>query len=115
MVIELPTRITSYLTQLPFRYMQMELGEREPHLNTVFALLTEQFALLVSRKENQSIVYNGHKRVPAIKFQSVTTLNGLIANVYGPVGKHAFYPINENMIVAFLLAITIIVITFSPL
>ena len=36
--------------------------------------------------ENQSTVYNGHKRVHALKFQSVTISNGLIANLYGPVG-----------------------------
>ena len=37
--------------------------------------------------ENQRIVYNGHKRVHALKFQSVTLPNGIIANMYGPVGK----------------------------
>lgn len=35
--------------------------------------------------ENQRIVYNGHKRVHALKFQSVALPNGLIANLYGPV------------------------------
>ena len=35
----------------------------------------------------QRIVYNGHKRVHALKFQSVAILNGLIANMFGPVGK----------------------------
>lgn len=37
--------------------------------------------------ENQRVLYNGHKRVHAIKFQSVVIPNGLIANMYGPVGK----------------------------
>ena len=37
--------------------------------------------------EMQRIVYNGHKRVHALKFQSVATTNGLIANMFGPVGK----------------------------
>lgn len=37
--------------------------------------------------ENQRIVYNGHKRVHALKFQSVATPNGLIAHLYGPVGN----------------------------
>ena len=32
-------------------------------------------------KENQSTVYNGHKRVHALKFQSVAMPNGLIVNV----------------------------------
>lgn len=35
--------------------------------------------------EKQRVVYNGHKRVHALKFQSVALLNGLIANIYGPV------------------------------
>ncbi|KAK3742549.1 hypothetical protein QZH41_017039 [Actinostola sp. cb2023] len=35
--------------------------------------------------ENQRIVYNGHKRVHAIKFQSIALPNGLIGNLYGPV------------------------------
>ena len=34
---------------------------------------------------NQRIVYNGHKRVHGIKFQSVVTPNGLIASLFGPV------------------------------
>lgn len=37
--------------------------------------------------ENQKIVYNGHKRVHAIKFQSVALPNGMIGNMFGPVGK----------------------------
>ena len=37
-------------------------------------------------KENQRVVYNGHKRVHSLKFQSVTLPSGLIANMYGPVG-----------------------------
>ena len=34
--------------------------------------------------ENQRVVYNGHKRVHALKFQSLVTPNGLIANLSGP-------------------------------
>ena len=33
----------------------------------------------------QRILYNGHKRVHSIKFQSVVAPTGLIANLYGPV------------------------------
>ena len=37
---------------------------------------------------NQRVVYKyGHKRVHALKFQVVSLPNGLIANIYGPVGK----------------------------
>ena len=37
--------------------------------------------------ENQKTVYNGHKRVHALKYQAIVAANGLIANLYGPVGK----------------------------
>lgn len=36
---------------------------------------------------NQRVVYNGHKRVHAIKFQSVALPNGLIGSLFGPVGN----------------------------
>ena len=40
----------------------------------------------VSRSQNnQCSLYNGQKRVHAIKFQSVVVPNGLITNLYGPV------------------------------
>ena len=36
----------------------------------------------------QRVVYNGHgKRTHALKFQAVALPNGMIANLYGPVGK----------------------------
>lgn len=35
--------------------------------------------------QNQRILYNGHKRIHSIKFQSVVTPNGMIANLFGPV------------------------------
>lgn len=37
--------------------------------------------------EHQRIVYNGHKRVHALKFQCFALPNGLIGHIYGPVGK----------------------------
>ena len=40
----------------------------------------------VCRPSNdQRILFNGHKRIHSIKFQSVVAPNGLIANLYGPV------------------------------
>ena len=43
--------------------------------------------------QQQRIVYNGHKRVHSLKFQSVALPNGLIANMYGPVGKLLMYSV----------------------
>lgn len=42
-------------------------------------------------KQHQRTVYNGHKRVHSIKFQSVTLPNGIIANMFGPVGMYTIY------------------------
>ena len=39
---------------------------------------------------NQRAVYNGHKRVHALKFQSLALPNGLIGNLFGPVGNGIF-------------------------
>ena len=36
---------------------------------------------------NQRTVYNGHKRIHALKFQSVVVPSGIIANMFGPVGE----------------------------
>ena len=37
--------------------------------------------------KDQRVLYNGHKRVHALKFQAVAIPNGLIAHLFGPVGK----------------------------
>lgn len=39
-------------------------------------------------REHQRLVYNGHKRVHSLKFQSLALPNGIIANMYGPVGEY---------------------------
>ena len=41
--------------------------------------------------KHQRMMCNGHKRVHAIKFQSVALPNGLIANLYGSEGKDLFH------------------------
>ena len=40
--------------------------------------------------EDQKVVYNWRKRIRALKFQSVTLPNGLIAHLFGPVGISRF-------------------------
>ena len=56
-------------------------------LNNCFGFVDGTVRAISRPIENQEIVYNGHKRIHALKFQSVTLPNGLIANMYGPVGK----------------------------
>lgn len=41
--------------------------------------------------ELQRVVYNGHKCVHALKFQCVALPNGLIGNLYGPVGGCSYF------------------------
>ena len=54
--------------------------------------------------ENQRVVYNGHKRVHGLKFQSVVIPNGLIAHLYGPVGE-LLLCLSEIIIIFLMLAI----------
>ena len=35
--------------------------------------------------QNQKMVYNGHKRYHGLKYQSITTPNGMIAHLFGPI------------------------------
>ena len=56
-------------------------------LNNCFGFVDGTVRAISRPIENQEITYNGHKRIHALKFQSVTLPNGLIANMYGPVGN----------------------------
>lgn len=56
-------------------------------LNNCFGFVDGTVRPICRPGENQRMVYNGHKRVHALKFQSVALPNGLIGNLYGPVGK----------------------------
>lgn len=48
--------------------------------------------------QNQRVMYNGHKRLHALKFQSVVAANGLIAHLYGPVEgrRHDCYLLKQS-------------------
>ncbi|XP_072172794.1 uncharacterized protein [Diadema setosum] len=51
---------------------------------------------------NQRVAYNGHKRVHALKLQSVVAPNGLIANLFGPIEgrRHDSYMLRESGLLA---------------
>ena len=51
-----------------------------------------------SLDNGQRIVFNGHKRVHGLKFQSIALPNGLIGNIFGPVGKNLNISLNINKI-----------------
>ena len=56
-------------------------------LDRCFGFIDGTLVRICRPGKNQRIVYNGHKRVHAIKFQSLALPNGIIGNLYGPVGK----------------------------
>lgn len=54
-------------------------------LQTCFGFVDGTVRLVSRPGKNQRVLYNGHKKVHAIKFQSVAVPNGLVANLFGPV------------------------------
>ncbi|XP_044179145.1 protein NLRC3-like [Acropora millepora] len=54
-------------------------------LNNCFGFIDGTVRPICRPVELQEVVYNGHKRVHALKFQSLTVPSGLIANLFGPV------------------------------
>ena len=59
-------------------------------LQTCFGIVDVTVRPIARPDEHQRMMYNGHEWVHAIKFQSAALPNGLIANLYGPVGKDLF-------------------------
>ena len=51
---------------------------------TVAGLWTEQFNKCARPNNNQRTLFNRHRRIPDIKFQSVVAPKGLTASLYGP-------------------------------
>ena len=74
-------RVTS-----PFWGSHFYANRKGAPLENCFGFVDGTVRPICRPNENQSTVYNGHKRVHALKFQSVTIPTGLIANLYGPVG-----------------------------
>ena len=68
------------------KYAQ-EIHREGAALNNCRAFIDGTLRRICYPGENQRVMYNGHKRVHGIKFQSVVTADGMIASLYGPVGK----------------------------
>jgi hypothetical protein len=56
-------------------------------LDNCFGFIDGTVRPICRPKKNHRLVYNGHKRVYALKFQSVTLPSGMIAQIFGPVGN----------------------------
>ena len=53
-------------------------------LSNCFGFIDGTVRGIARPQENQRVMYNGHKRMHSLKFQSVVIPNGLIANLHGP-------------------------------
>ena len=67
------------------------IHEKGSPLENCFGFIDGTVRPIARPNQQQRIVYNGHKRVRSLKFQSVALPNGNIGNMYGPVGKLLMY------------------------
>ena len=68
-------------------YAQVISQRGSPLLNC-FGFVDGTVRPIARPDNNQRAVYNSHKRVHALKVQSLVLPNGIIGNLYGPVGKY---------------------------
>ena len=66
------------------RYAEETIHNRGAPLQNCFGFVDGARCRIAKPKNNQRVHYNGHRRNHAIKFQSVVTPNGLIANLERP-------------------------------
>ena len=64
------------------------VSDKGAALNNCFGFVDGTVRPICRPGEHQRMVYNGHKRVHALKFQAVALPNGLIGQLFGPVGKN---------------------------
>ena len=60
-------------------------------LTNCFGFIDGTVRPIARQGRSQRVVYNGHKRVHSLKFQSVALPNGMIGNLFGPMGKYIYY------------------------
>ena len=63
------------------------ISEKGSPLDNCFGFIDGTVWPVSRPRIGQRVVYNGHKRVHALKFQSLALPNGLVGNIFGPVGK----------------------------
>ena len=75
------------LSPLSLEVYAETINQKGAALENCFGFVDGTVRPIARPDEHQRIMYNGHKRVHALKFQSVALPNGLIGNLFGPVGK----------------------------
>ena len=77
--IALSPRISHFFSLICFSAAGT-IHNRSALLQNCFGFVDGTLCTIAKPKKNQRVLYNGHKRVDAIKFHSVVTPNGVIAN-----------------------------------
>ena len=82
-------RLTSwnqpFLSRVSLEQYSQAIARKGAPLRNCFGFVDGTVRPICRPGEHQRIVYNGHKRVHALKYQAIATPNGLIANLYGPI------------------------------
>ena len=75
----------TWLTRQKLREYADAIHQKGASVNFCWGFVDGTVRPICRPKRNQRAVYNGHKRVHSIKFQSVVAPNGMIVNLYGPM------------------------------
>ncbi|XP_033121176.1 uncharacterized protein LOC117120273 [Anneissia japonica] len=72
--------------------------EKEAPLKNCRGFIDGTVRAVCRPQENQQVLFNGHKRLHSIKFQSLVAANGMIANMYGPIEgrRHDSFMLRES-------------------
>ena len=63
------------------------VSDRGAALKNFFGFIDGTVRPICRPDQNRRVVYNGHKKVHRLKFQTISMPNGMLANLYGPVGE----------------------------
>ena len=74
-----------WLTPQNLMCFSNSIYEKGAALNNVWGFVDCTWRGIASPVQNQRVTYNGHKLKHGLKYQSITTLNGIITNLFGPV------------------------------
>ena len=75
----------SFLTPIKLEEYCRAIKRKGAALDNCFGFINGTVHPICRPTVNQRMLYNGHKKIHALKFQSVVIPNGIIANMYGPM------------------------------
>lgn len=99
----------SRLTSLKLQEFAAAIHAKGGALDNCFGFIDGTVRPISRPTINQRTAYNGHKRTHALKFQSVTTPDGMIVDMYGPVEgrRHDCYLLRKSQLLERLEPLTV--------